>query len=169
MDSARCLQGLVNVLGDVLDVLDPDGETDSLNVTVGVDGEEIFNATTDAGPIEQHSESIPVTDSTFDPNTQTATVTVTAHRNGDAITTTRRVGEVSDLFGSVPTGAKRAIGWVVLLASMGLLATVSPVLSAMVGVGVAGLLTMIGLLSVPWLGILLAASIAILYSLGGGH
>ena len=145
-----------------------DVDTDTLEATVTVDGEELHNIT-EAGPISEYREVIPVDADNWDPDTQAAEVTVEVDRDGETATFERTLGELPDVFADVPMSSEtlELLGWIALLAILGLLAVVSPVLAAIVGAGFAGLLSIVGVAPIPMVAVGVAGGIGIMYSFGG--
>ena len=143
--------------------------TDQFDLTITV-GDETVHEATMIGPYGQFVETIPLEEDQFDPDSDTAVVTVEADRDGETVEFERAVGELSDIFDGAhinPT-ILELMGWLSILAVIGLLVIVSPPMAAVVGTGWAALVTMTGIVSIPMAAIALAGSTAVLYAMGGG-
>ncbi len=148
---------------------DPAEKTDSIDVEiVSGDGETLRPLTREDGPFGTYAETYPVEG--WSPEEDSATVTVSAIRDGETIDHERVVGDVPEIFGTqtaLHPQTLELIGWVGLIALIGFLTIQSPVIAALVGAGFAALLTVLGILPIPMIAVGLAGSVAVLFALGG--
>lgn len=150
--------------------LDPEGQTDSITITVeDQNGNQIRPETTETldGQTDRYVETYPVNTS-FDPEQDTAIVTVEAQRGLETVTFTERLGDVADVFGSapIPPQVLELMGFASIVALIGLLVIVKPSMAALVGSGWAGLLTLVGVVPIPMPAVVLAGLVSVLVTVG---
>jgi len=153
--------------------VDPSGETDELEISItDSDGTELRPTTTETlgGDADIYVETFPLDDD-FDPEQDTATVTVDAASGLETETFERTLGDIPDVFQDVPINPQLlellALGSIV--AVIGLLVIVSPPLAALVGPGYAGLLVLIGLAPIPMPAVVLAGVVGVLAVVGNNR
>ena len=153
--------------------VDPSGETDELEISIeDSDGNELRPTTTETldGDADIYVETFPL-DADFDPEQDTATVTVEATSGLETETFERTLGDIPDVFQDVPINPQLlellALGSIV--AVIGLLVIVSPPLAALVGPGYAGLLVLIGLAPIPMPAVVLAGVVGVLAVVGNNR
>ena len=144
--------------------LDGDGLTDDIEISViADDGTELRPTTTEeidgTGP---YVETFPITEP-FDPDAQSASVTVEAERDFDIETYEAQIGAVPDVFTTlpVPGDVMWLMGIVSLISLVGLLVIVEPPMAALVGSGYAGLLSITGVVDIPMTAVVLAGVVSI--------
>ena len=150
--------------------VDPEAKTESIDISItDSDGttirpESTENITAD----EAYVESYPITDSSFDPTQDTATVAVEALRDNQIETFERKLGDVPDVFTQVPlsTQAIELVSLGSIVAVFGLLAIISGPLAALVGTGYAGLLSLVGLAPIPMPAVVLAGVVGVVATVG---
>lgn len=150
--------------------VDPEGETDSIEVSISNEtGAPIRPTTTETlgGSTDAYVETYPL-NATFDPEEDTATVTVTATRGVETETFERVIGDVPDVFPGAPIDQRvlELMGFVSILGLVGLLVIVNPPLAAIVGAGYAGLLSLVGVVPIPMPFVVVAGLVGILVSVG---
>lgn len=150
--------------------VDPNGETESIEIAVeDSSGEEIRPTTTEQisgdGP---YSETFPIDDPSFDPEEDTATVTVEADHGIETETFEEVLGDIPEIFEDVPINPQllelMALGSI--LAVFGFLVIFNPAMAALVGTGYAGLLTVVGIAPIPMPAVVLAGVVGILATIG---
>ena len=153
--------------------VDPSGETDELDISIeDSDGNELRPTTSEtlSGDADIYVETFPLEDG-FDPEEDTATVTVEATSGLETETFERTLGDIPDVFQDVPINPQLlellALGSIV--AVIGLLVIVSPPLAALVGPGYAGLLVLIGLAPIPMPAVVLAGVVGVLAVVGNNR
>ena len=104
----------------------------------------------------------------FDPQEDTATVTVEAERGFEIETFEEVLGDVPDIFQDVPVNPElmEYIALASILAVFGLLVIVNASLAALVGTGYAGLLVIVGLAPIPMPAVVLAGVVSVLATIG---
>ncbi|MCQ4334600.1 hypothetical protein KM295_14165 [Natronomonas sp. F2-12] len=149
--------------------LDPEGQTDSITITVeDQDGNQLRPETTETldGQTDRYVETYPLNTS-FDPEEDTATVTVEAQRGLETVTFEERLGDVPPIdFAPIPPQVLELMGFVSILAIIGLLVIVKPSMAALVGSGYAGLLTLVGVVPIPMPAVVLAGLVSVLVTVG---
>ena len=133
--------------------VDPAAETDELTISItDSSGEPIRPETTETldGETDLYVETFPLNES-FDPEEDTATVTVEAESGFETETFEEILGDLPDVFTDVPLNTQLLellfVGSIVMVG--GLLVIVSPPMAALVTPGYAGLLVLVGLVPIP--------------------
>jgi hypothetical protein len=150
--------------------LDPEGETDSIEISVENEtGEPLRPTTTEElnGTTEAYVETYPLS-TDFDPETESATVTVEAQRGFETETFEEYIGDVPAVFADAPIDPfiLELMGFVSLIALVGLLVIVNPPLAALVGSGYAGLLSLLGIVPIPMPAVVLSGLVGVLAVVG---
>jgi hypothetical protein len=148
--------------------LDPDGATDQIEVSITNSsggqlrptGTEDINGSTSA-----YVETYPLPTS-FNPEDDSATVTVDATQGLNTVTFTQTVGAVAPIAFPIDPQVLELIGLVSIVGVAGLLVIVRPSAAALVTPGWAGLLTLTGVVAIPMAGVVLAGVVGILTALG---
>jgi hypothetical protein len=151
--------------------LDPAGNTSEIDVaitnesggTIRPESTEQLNGTDSA-----YVETYPITDPNWNPETNTATVSVTAERGFDQLTFEQTLGDLPDVLGdgAIDTQVMELIGIVSIVAVVGLVVIASPQLAALIGPGYAGLLTLIGIVPIPMPAVVLAGLVGVMINVG---
>ena len=153
-----------------LTYVDPEAETEEIDIQiVDGDGSEIRpSSTEEITGSEPYVETFPIEDLSFNPEEDTATVTVEAERGFEVETFEQPLGDVPDVLTDMPISETllTTIGLVSLVALVGLLVLISAPMAAVVGAGYAGLLTLTGVVPIPMPAVVLAGLIGILASVG---
>jgi len=104
----------------------------------------------------------------FNPEEDTATVTVEAQRGAAIETFTRTLGDVPDVLADsgIDTQVLELIGLVSIVAVAGLLVIVSPPTAALVTPGYAGLLTITGIVPIPLPFVIVAGIVGVITTVG---
>ena len=149
---------------------DPSAETDELTIAIeDGDGNAIRPQTTESldGDVDIYVETFPL-DSSFDPDEDTATVTVTATSGLETEEFTRTLGDIPDVFTDVPVNPDllELIFMGSIIAVVGLLVILNPAVAALVGPAYAGLLAIVGLVPIPMPAVVLAGVVGILAVVG---
>jgi hypothetical protein len=149
--------------------VDPGGATSKIKVSVvNSDGTAIRPTATEQldGSDDIFVATYPLNTS-FDPEQDSANVTVTATRNGETETFKQRIGDVPPIdFAPLPPDVLELMGFVSILAIIGLLVIVKPSMAALVGSGYAGLLTLVGVVPIPMPAVVLAGLVSVLVTVG---
>jgi hypothetical protein len=150
--------------------LDPSGSTDNIEVSItNGSGGQIRPTTTESinGSESAYVETYPLNGS-FDPEQDTAQLTVDATQGANTITFTRALGDVPEILTNAPidTQVLELIGIVSLVAVVGLLVIVSPRMAALVGPGYAGALSITGIVGIPIAAVVLAGVVGVLANIG---
>lgn len=150
--------------------LDPSGSTDNIEVSItNGSGGQIRPTTTESinGSSSAYVETYPLNGS-FDPEQDTAQLTVDATQGANTITFTRALGDVPEVLTNAPidTQVLELIGIVSLVAVVGLLVIVSPRMAALVGPGYAGALSITGIVGIPIAAVVLAGVVGVLANIG---
>ena len=145
--------------------VDPDAETDELEISIEDSaGNELRPTTVETldGETDIYVETFPL-NASFDPEEDTATVTVVASSGFETEEFTRTLGDIPDVFQDVPLNPDlmEYMFMASILAVVGLLVIVSPPLAALVGPGYAGLLAIMGLVPIPLPAVVLAGVVGI--------
>ena len=150
--------------------IDPSGETEALTIDIAdSDGNELRPETTEqlGGTADVYVETFPL-DESFNPEEDTATVTVEADKGIETEVFERVIGDVPDVFQDVPINPQLleilALGSIVAIT--GLLVIVSPPLAAIVAPGYAGLLVLVGLAPIPMPAVVLAGLVGVMAVVG---
>jgi len=153
-----------------LTYIDPEAETEEIDISIqDSDGNEIRPSTTEnISGSAPYTETFPIEDSDFDPEEDTATVTVEAERGFEIETFEEVLGDVPDIFQDVPVNPDlmEYIALASILAVFGLLVIVNASLAALVGTGYAGLLVIVGLAPIPMPAVVLAGVVSVLATIG---
>jgi len=150
--------------------LDPDGQTDTIDVSItNSSGGAIRPTTTESlgGTDSAYVETYPITQP-FDPEEDTATVSVEADRGTATESFETTLGDVPDVFTNAPIDPMvlELLGIVSLVGIVGLLVIVSPATAALVGPGYAGLLSITGIVGIPMPAVVLAGVVGVLATVG---
>jgi hypothetical protein len=151
--------------------LDPAGNTSEIDVSItNESGATIRPASTEQlnGTDSAYVETFPITDPDWDPERDTATVSVTAERGFDQLTFEQTLGDIPDVIsdGAIDTQVMELIGLVSIVAVVGLVVIASPQLAALIGPGYAGLLTLIGIVPIPIAAVVLAGLVGVMINVG---
>ena len=150
--------------------LDPDGQTDTIDVSItNSSGGAIRPTTTESlgGTDSAYVETYPITQP-FNPEQDTATVSVDADRGTATESFETTLGDVPDVFTNAPIDPMvlELLGIVSLVGIVGLLVIVSPATAALVGPGYAGLLSITGIVGIPMPAVVLAGVVGVLATVG---
>ena len=148
--------------------VDPDGDTDELDVSItNSSGGQIRPSSTESiDGATAYVETYPITQP-FDPETDTATVDVTARGSFGEESFSQALGDVPDVpIGPLNPQLAELIGLASVLAVAGLLVIKSPPLAAFISPGYAGLLTLVGIIDLPMAGVVLAGLVGVLAVVG---
>jgi hypothetical protein len=150
--------------------LDPEGETSDITISVENEtGAALRPETTESlnGTTEAYVETYPLS-TDFNPEQDSATVTVDAQRGFETETFTRQLGDVPEVLGDAPIDPRilELMGFVSIIALIGLLVIQSPPLAALVGSGYAGLLAVLGIVPIPIPAVVLAGLVGVLATVG---
>lgn len=148
-------------------VLDESQQTGSFNLSiVNETGAVVRPESTHDGPWGRYIETVPLPEYT---EGDTYYVHVNATRNDEARDFRVPIGELPDWPSGWPIDpwVLQLIGYVSLVALMGLLTIWSPTIAAISGVAYASLLVALGIVPIPGIAIGVAGSVAVLYRLGG--
>jgi len=149
--------------------LDPTGETSEIDVSVtDSDGTQIRPTTTEEiNTTAAYVETYPITDDSFNPEQDTATVEVAATRGFETERFSEAVGRVPDVpIGPLNPQLAELIGLGSVLAVAGLLVIKSPALAALITPGYGGLLALVGIINVPMPAVVLAGVVGVLAVIG---
>jgi len=156
-----------------LTYVDPNGETESIEIGVeDSDGNELRPTTTENisgdGP---YTETFPIEEADFNPEDDTATVTVEADHGFETETFEEVLGDVPDVFQDVPINQQllEIIGFGSIIAVFGLLVIFNASMAALVGTGYAALLTIVGIVPIPMPAIALAGVVGVLATIGSAR
>ncbi len=150
--------------------VDPEGLTSKIDVSIDyANGTEIRPTTTETlnGSTNVYVETYPLPTS-FDPEADTAVVTVDATRDLETETFERTIGDVAEAFGDAPIDPDilELMGYVSIIALIGLLVIVSAPMAALVGSGYAGILVLLGIVPIPMPLVVLAGLAGVLATVG---
>ena len=144
--------------------VDPEGQTDQIEVSITNSSGGGIRPTT----VEQingtaaYVETFPITQP-FNPETDTATVSVTATRGFETEQFTQQLGDVPPVdIGPLPKELVELAALASILAVLGLLVIINPAIAALVTPGYAGLLVLLGLAPIPMFGVVAAGAIGVL-------
>lgn len=151
--------------------LDPAGNTSEIDVSItNESGATIRPESTEQlnGTDSAYVETFPITDPDWDPERDTATVSVTAERGFNQLTFEQTLGDLPDVIsdGAIDTQVMELIGLVSIVAVVGLVVIASPQLAALIGPGYAGLLTLIGIVPIPIAAVVLAGLVGVMINVG---
>lgn len=150
--------------------LDPEGETSDITISVENEtGAALRPETTESlnGTDAAYVETYPLS-TEFNPEQDSATVTVDAQRGFETETFSRQLGDVPEVLGDAPIDPRilELMGFVSIIALIGLLVIQSPSLAALVGSGYAGLLAVLGIVPIPIPAVVLAGLVGVLATVG---
>jgi len=148
--------------------VDPEGTTDEIAVSItNSTGGTIRPTTTETiNGTAAYVETYPITQP-FDPEQDTATVTVQAQQGFETQTFTQRLGDIPPIdLGPLPPQLVELAALASILAVLGLLAIINPAMAALVTPGYAGLLVLVGLAPIPMPAVVLAGVVGILAATG---
>ena len=148
---------------------DPEGQTDEIDISItnSSGGQIRPQSTEQIDGATAYVETYPIEDTSFDPETDTATVEVTARGEFDQETFTQALGDVPDVpIGPLNPQLAELIGLASIVAVAGLLVIKSPALAAFISPGYAGLLVLVGLVDIPMAGVVLAGLVGLLAVVG---
>ena len=150
--------------------LDPEGSTESIDVSItNSSGGQIRPDTTEQlnGTDSAYVETYPITQP-FNPEEDTATVSVDADQGLERQQFETTLGDVPDVFTNAPIDPMvlELLGIVSLVGIVGLLVIVSPATAALVGPGYAGLLSITGIVGIPMPAVVLAGVVGVLATVG---
>jgi len=150
--------------------VDADGLTDEIEVSMtDSNGTALRPTTTEQldGQTSVYVETYPL-DTSFDPEQDSATVQIDAQRVFETRSFERVIGDVPEGFEDAPIDPAilELMGFVSILAVIGLLVIVKPAMAALVGSGYAGLLSLLGIVPIPMPGVVLAGLVGILVTVG---
>jgi hypothetical protein len=149
--------------------LDPEGTTDEIEIAItNSSGASIRPTSTEQlnGTTSAYVETYPL-DTSFNPDSDTATVTVEATQGLTTETFEETVGAVAPIgFGALDSQVLELIGLVSIVGVAGLLVIVRPAAAALITPGWAGLLTLTEVVAIPMAGVILAGVVGILATLG---
>lgn len=149
-------------------LIDADRATSEFNLTIVNESDGVIrNRTTEEGPFGRYAETYPLEPSEFN-GSETLYVEFNVTRNGERQLIRRPIGDVPDIATdwAINSRVLELMGFVGLVAVMGLVVIANASLAAIVGVLVAALMTLLGVLDIPPVAIGVAGSVAILYRLG---
>ena len=153
-----------------LTYVDGEGETEEIEISiVDENGNEIRPTTVEQiTGSEAYVETFPIEDADFDPEENTATVTVEAERDFEIETFEQTLGEIPDVFTDVPINQRmlELMGLASIIAVFGLLVIFNTSIAALVGTGYAGLLVVVGVVSIPMPAVVLAGVVSVLATIG---
>jgi len=153
-----------------LTYVDPEAETSEIDIEItDQTGTQLRPKTTEnVSGATNYVETYPITDSAFNPEEDTATVSVEATRGAEIVTLDRKLGDVPDVFTDAPlsTQAIELIALGSIVAVVGLLVIISAPLAALVGTGYAGLLSLVGLAPIPMPAVVLAGLVGVVATIG---
>jgi len=153
-----------------LTYVDGEAETEEIEISiVDENGNEIRPTTVEEiTGSEAYVETFPIEDADFDPEQNTATVTVEAERDFEIETFEQTLGEIPDVFTDVPINQRmlELMGLASIIAVFGLLVIFNTSIAALVGTGYAGLLVLVGIVSIPMPAVVLAGVVSVLATIG---
>ena len=148
--------------------VDPEGTTDEIAVSItNSTGGTIRPTTTETiNGTAAYVETYPITQP-FNPEEDTATVTVQAQQGFETQTFEQRLGDIPPIdLGPLPPQLVELTALASILAVLGLLAIINPAMAALVTPGYAGVLVLVGLAPIPMPAVVLAGVVGILAATG---
>jgi hypothetical protein len=149
--------------------LDPEGTTDTIDISItNSSGANLRPPSTEQlnGTDAAYVETYPL-DTSFDPESDTATVEVEATQGLDTETYTETVGAVAPIaFGALDPQVLELLGLVSIVGIAGLFVIVRPAAAALITPGWAGLLALTDVVGIPMAGVVLAGVVGVLATLG---
>jgi len=150
--------------------VDPEKKTSTIDVSiVDGDGNTIRpESTENLTGVDRYVETYPITDSSWNPEDNTAKVEVEATRNTKIVTKTRTLGNVPDVFTDTPlsTQAVEILSLASIVAVGGLLVIVSAPLATLGTTAYAGVLSITGLAPIPMPAVVLAGVVGVAATVG---
>lgn len=153
--------------------VDPTGETQSIEISIEDEsGQQLRPTTTEKlDGTTRYVETYPITNSNFNPENDTAFVEINADRGErgfDQQSLDRTIGEAPESLTSAAIDSQvlELMGLVSILAVMGLLVLINAPIAALVGSGWAGMLTILGVVGIPFPAIILGGVVSILAVVG---
>jgi len=155
-----------------LTYLDPEGTTDTIEVSItNSTGASIRPTSTEQlnGTTSAYVETYPL-DTSFDPESDSATVAVEATQGLETETFEQTVGAVAPIgFDALDSQVLELLGLVSIVGVAGLLVIVRPAAAALVTPGWAGVLALTDVVGIPFAGVVLAGLVGVLATLGGSR
>jgi hypothetical protein len=155
--------------------LDPEGSTESIEISVtNSSGQNIRPTSVEQlnGSTNAFVETLPLP-APFNPEEDSATVTVQASQGLETETFTQTLGAISQPFNGadIDDQVLELLGIVSIVGIAGLLVIIRPSTAALVTPGWAGLLSLTGIVSIPMAGVILAGVVGVLVTVGsrGGN
>jgi len=151
--------------------LDPEGTTDEIEIAItNSSGASIRPTSTEQlnGTTSAYVETYPL-DPSFDPDSDTATVTVDATQGLETEPFEETVGAVAPINFPMDPQVLELLGLVSIVGVAGLLVIVRPAAAALVTPGWAGLLVLTDVVGIPIAGVVLAGLVGVLATLGGSR
>jgi len=148
--------------------VDPEGTTDEIAVSITNSTGGTIRPTTNEtiNGTAAYVETYPITQP-FNPEEDTATVTVQAQQGFETETFEQRLGDIPPIdLGPLPPQLVELTALASILAVLGLLAIINPAMAALVTPGYAGLLVLVGLAPIPMPAVVLAGVVGILAATG---
>jgi hypothetical protein len=153
--------------------VDPTGKTQSIEISITDEsGQQLRPTTTEQlDGTTRYVETYPITSSTFDPTEETAEVEIDATRGERGLeeqSLDRSVGQAPESLTSaaIDDQVLELMGLVSILAVMGLIVLINAPIAALVGSGWAGMLTILGVVGIPFPAIILGGVVSILAVVG---
>jgi len=155
-----------------LTYLDPEGTTDEIQVSItNSTGASLRPTSTEElnGTTSAYVETYPL-DTSFDPESDSATVAVEATQGLETETFSQTVGAVAPIgFDALDSQVLELLGLVSIVGVAGLLVIVRPAAAALVTPGWAGVLVLTDVVGIPFAGVVLAGLVGVLATLGGSR
>lgn len=152
--------------------LDPEGTTDTIDISItNSTGASLRPTSTEQlnGTTSAYVETYPL-DSSFDPDSDTATVSVEATQGLATETFSQTVGAVAPIaFGALDPQVLELLGLVSIVGVAGLLVIIRPAAAALVTPGWAAVLALTDVVGIPFAGVVLAGLVGVLATLGGSR
>ena len=155
-----------------LTYLDPEGTTDEIEISItNSTGASLRPTSTEElnGTTSAYVETYPL-DTSFDPEDDSATVSVDATQGLETETFEQTVGAVAPInFDGLDSQVLELLGLVSIVGVAGLLVIVRPAAAALVTPGWAGVLALTDVVGIPFAGVVLAGLVGVLATLGGSR
>jgi hypothetical protein len=153
--------------------VDPTGKTQSIEISITDEsGQQLRPTTTEQlDGTTRYVETYPITSSTFDPTEETAEVEIDATRGERGLeeqSLDRSIGQAPESLTSaaIDDQVLELMGLVSILAVMGLIVLINAPIAALVGSGWAGMLTILGVVGIPFPAVILGGVVSILAVVG---
>lgn len=153
--------------------VDPTGKTQSIEISITDEsGQQLRPTTTEQlDGTTRYVETYPITRSTFDPESETAEVEIDATRGERGLeeqSLDRSIGQAPESLTSaaIDDQVLELMGLVSILAVMGLIVLINAPIAALVGSGWAGILTILGVVGIPFPAVILGGVVSILAVVG---